>query len=124
MVNSFLIRGKDKDNGDFLYLAIDSHSGGYPFWTPSTNQALKLELGSLSRTSVEITSAFKRKSGVYYKDNISLDSLEFVKIALIQPTSCSSFKEEDVILESIKNKLSDEEFEFLKKNTIKGKQNG
>lgn len=146
MRNYYMIRAKNRDTGEINYLGVDSSAGGVPYWTTGTGEPFNPEntpvveaLPNVATKDVfgnvvyafpptrvlkvikSIRADFGNKSGYHYSNEIDINTLECVKVGIVEIISFSEEKVsmqdiEDAILEqSVKEKLSPEELAFVQR---------
>lgn len=111
--------GVKKNTGEQLYLDIDQHSGGYPYW--SKNALLSRRFNSMEDVSKKIDSIkrqFKVKSGENYNDSLFVDTLSIIHVGVIETIhidieSETQAEKDERILSGLKSKLNPEELELI-----------
>lgn len=122
MENRYLIRGKSKKNEEYMYYCVDFQSG-YPCWIGSDSGAKEMGGSGLIDVIKRIKEAYKKKSGAFYNPEVKTDSIEYVKIAYVEPRKFSEVTDEEIMWKQIEEKLTKEQIEFVK-NKTKGTFNG
>lgn len=110
---AYIIVAEDKA-GQINSVDYDTHSGGYPYWSTSS-QNIYLSLETVNKTIVNIKKHFKSKSGEYFDKNIKAATLELIEIGIQTRTSFEDIdiSEETIKLNKIKSNIGANDFAFL-----------
>jgi len=107
----YKIIGKNKV-GDKYSIAVDSQSG-YPYWAKGIfNGKVFTSIFEARQTGNKITEDFQNQSGIYYKKDITFDSIEIIEIRYV-PIESVSLPTVAQRISEIKKQVSPENFAFI-----------
>ncbi len=118
MKKEFVIKVKDFDGIDY-FLEFDSKEGGTPFWSLKNTKRFS-DLVNISKYIGSIKNCAKRKDGSFYNSNLNFSTLSICEIGIINDVLIGLEDEEELVIENIKTKLSEEELNIFKKYILEG----